>query len=452
VSHRITRRAALKAAAALAVPHVWRRHAHAAPSETVLHASFGADGMAWSDIGALTAGKNLKLVAVAEVDDGRVAKVKKQFPDCTVYKDFRALLDKEKDLHSVNVSTPDHMHAPIAMRAMNRGLHVYGQKPLTQTIHEARRLAEVAAEKKLVTQMGIQIHSHPVHKLVVKLVRDGAIGKVKEVHSWSGKSWGDTNPKPDRTDPVPAGLDWDLWLGVAADRPFIGGNYYHPGNWRKRLDFGTGTFGDMGCHILDPVFGALGVGNPLSIRSELPGPNADNWSLDVQVKYVFPGTAHTADPVALTWYNGKARPPEGVIALTGRRLMKDGEKFDRAAHLDGQGSILIGTEGVLYSQYDSGDTPILLPADKFKEFKVPEVKGDNHYLQFVEAVRGNGETSAPFRYSGPLTEMVLLGCLATRFPKTDLKWDTKALKVTNHDAANAFVRRPYRKGWEVEGL
>ena len=309
----ITRRAALQTAATtLAAPFVWRLHAHAAPSETVLHASFGANGMALADINSLTGSKHLKLVAVAEVDDNRVGEVKKRFPQCNIYKDYRELLDKEKSLNSVNVSTPDHMHAPIAMRAINRGLNVYGQKPLTQTIYEARRLTEVATEKKLVTQMGIQIHSHPVHKQVVKLIHDGAIGKVKEVHSWSGKSWGDDAPKPDRKDPVPKGFDWNLWLGVAAERPFIGGGYYHPGNWRKRLDFGTGTFGDMGCHILDPVFGALGVGNPLTVRSELPGPNADNWSLDVKVKYVFPGTKFTADTVALTWYNGKARPPAEV--------------------------------------------------------------------------------------------------------------------------------------------
>jgi predicted dehydrogenase len=440
MTRRITRRTAIKTAAAtLSAPFVWRLHAHAAPSETVLHASFGAAGMAGSDIGSLTASKNLKLVAVAEVDEGRAAGLKKKFPDCRIYSDYRVLLDKEKELNSVNVSTPDHMHAPIAMRAMNRGLHVYGQKPLTQTIHEARRLTEVAAEKKLVTQMGIQIHSARKHKLVVKLIQDGVIGKVKEVHSWSGKSWGDTAPKPDRKDPVPAGFDWDLWLGVASERPFIGDGYYHPGNWRKRLDFGTGTFGDMGCHILDPVFNAIGVGNPSSIRSELPGPNDYNWSLDVQVKYVFPGTKFTTDSVSLTWYNGKVRPPKEVVDQIGN--MK----------LDGQGSILIGTEGVLYSQYDSGNTPVLI-GEKFKDFKMPEMGSDNHYLQFVEAVRGNGQTSAPFSYSGPLTEMVLLGCLATRFPKTDLTWDTKALKVTNNDAANQFVRRTYRKGHEVEGL
>ncbi|MCI0701861.1 MAG: Gfo/Idh/MocA family oxidoreductase [Planctomycetia bacterium] len=439
---KITRRAALKSAAAtFTVPFVWRFHAHAAPLETVLHASFGANGMALSDINDLTKSKNLKLVAVAEVDDNRVGDIKKRFPDCKIYKDFRVLLDKEKNLNSVNVSTPDHMHGPIAMSAMNRGLHVYCQKPLTQTIHEARRLTEVAAEKKLITQMGIQIHSHPIHKLVVKLVQDGVIGKVKEVHSWSGKSWGDTDPKPDRKDKPPAGLDWNLWLGVASERPYIGKvnnqNYYHPSNWRKRLDFGTGTFGDMGCHILDPVFGAIGVGNPLSIRSELPGPNDYNWSLDVQVKYVFPGTKFTTDMVELTWYNGKVRPPAEVQKLVGRKL-------------NDQGSIYIGEQGVLYSPYIAA--PVLLPAEQYKDFVMPKMKGDDHYLQFVEAVRGNDKTSAQFSYSGPLTEMVLLGCLATRFPKTDLKWDTKALKFTNNDKANAFVKRTYRKGWEVEGL
>jgi predicted dehydrogenase len=436
---KLTRRAALKVGAAtFTAPFVWRLHAHAAPSETVLHASFGAGGMAGADINSLTASKNLKLVAVAEVDDAKVGDIKKRFPDCVIYKDYRQLLDKEKKLDSVNVSTPDHMHAPIGMMALNRGLNVYGQKPLTQTIFEARKLTEAAAAKKVVTQMGIQIHSARKHKLVVKLVQEGIIGKVKEVHSWSGKSWGDTAAKPDRKDPVPAGFDWDLWLGVASDRPFIKG-YYHPGEWRKRLDFGTGTFGDMGCHILDPVFGAIGVGNPSSVISELPGPNGYNWSLDVQVKYVFPGSKFTTDPVTLTWYNGKVRPPKEVVSLIGDRK------------LDGQGSILVGTEGVMYSPYDSGGQPILI-GEKFKDFKMPEVKDDNHYLQYVEAVRGNGQTSAPFSYSGPLTEMVLLGCLATRFPNTDLKWDTKALRFTNNDKANAFVKREYRKGFEVEGL
>jgi predicted dehydrogenase len=435
---RITRRSALtQLAAAFAAPAVFRKHASAAPSETVLHASFGASGQAWSDIQSLTASKNLKLVAVADVDLARAEQVQKRFPDVRVYQDWRELLDKEKDLNSVNVSTPDHMHAPITMSAMRRGLHVYTQKPLTQTIYEARRLTEVALDKKLVTQMGIQIHSHEVHRTVVATIQAGAIGKVKEVHSWSGKNWGDKDPRPTRQDPVPARLNWDAWLGVASTRPFIAG-YYHPGQWRKRLDFGTGTFGDMGCHILDPVYGSLALTAPRSVRSDGDEINADSWGLDNRVRYIFPATPHTAGELTVHWYNGSPRPPEEVKALLGNR------------RLASQGSIYIGTEGVLYSPYIGA--PVLLPEEKFKESKLPNPGGKDHYLQFVEACRGNDTASAPFAYSGPLSEMVLLGCLSTRFPKTPLEWDAANLKVTNIAEANAFVRKQYRSGWEVEGI
>src|SRR5271157_5016011 len=183
---RLTRRTALKwlATTGLTAPFVFRKHATAAPSETVYHASFGASGMAGSDIGSLTASKNLKLVAVADVDLSHTADVKKRFPDVKVYQDWRELLDKEKHLNSVNVSTPDHMHGSITMRALQQGLHVYTQKPLTQTIFEARQVTHVATKKKLVTQMGIQIHSEGVHRTVVATIQSGAIGKVKEVYSW----------------------------------------------------------------------------------------------------------------------------------------------------------------------------------------------------------------------------------------------------------------------------
>ncbi len=437
---RITRRAALKrlAAAGLAAPFVFRAHAGTAPSEALYHASFGANGMALSDIRSLTASPHLKLVAVADVDLNRTAEVRKLFPGVKVYQDWRELLDKEKKLNSVNVSTPDHMHAPITMRALRQGLNVYTQKPLTQTVWEARQLTRAAREAKAVTQMGIQIHSHEVHRTVVRIVQSGAIGKVKEVHSWSGKKWGDPAPRPNRSDPVPEGFNWDLWLGVRPERPFIGGGYYHPSNWRKRLDFGTGTFGDMGCHILDPVFTALALTAPRSIRSEGGAPNADNWGLDSQVRYVFPGTKYTTEPAVLHWYDGDRRPPAEVRALLG-----GGEFSD-------QGSIYLGTEGVLYSPYIAA--PVLLPAEKFKGRALPKVGGEDHYLQFVEACRGNGTTSAPFAYAGPLSESVLLGCLATRFPGKELEWDADALRVTNVAEANHFVRRRYRKGWQVEGL
>ncbi len=433
----LSRRDSIKTMLAAAVaPFVFRKHATAAPSETLYHASFGAGGMAAADIGSLTASKNLKLVAVADVDLGTAEKLKVRFPDIRVYQDWRELLDKEKQLDSCNVSTPDHMHAPITMRAMQRGLHVYTQKPLTQTIYEARRLTEVAAEKKVISQMGIQLHSADFHRTIVQSIRDGVIGKVKEVHSWSGKDWGDKNPRPAREDKVPDKLDWDKWLGVAADRPYIAG-YYQPGVWRKRLDFGTGTFGDMGCHILDPVFGALELTKPTGIVSLGSAPNADSWGIGSEVKYTYPGTKVTTETVTLTWYDGVRRPPQGVVAAIGSHKLPD------------QGSIYFGTDGVMFSPY--GGMPILI-GDGLKDRKLSMVKGDNHYLQFVEAVRGNGQTSAPFAYAGPLTETVLLGCLATRFPNKELTWDPAKMKVTNLEEANKYVRKQYRKGWEVEGL
>jgi predicted dehydrogenase len=436
----ITRRNALGrlAAAGLAAPYAFRAHA-ASPIETVLHASFGASGMAWSDLNSLSSSKYFKLVAVADVDLKKTAQVKDRFPGVKVYQDWRELLDKEKGLNSVNISTPDHMHAPITMRAMQQGLNVYTQKPLAQSIYEARRLAEVAKEKKIISQMGIQIHSHAVHRTVVATIQAGAIGKVKEVHSWSGKDWGDAKPRPTRVDPVPEGLNWNGWLGVAPERPYLGGGYYHPGNWRKRLDFGTGTFGDMGCHILDPVFSSLALTSPTAVKCEAGGAHADSWGLDNQVHYDFPGTAFTTEKVTLTWYDGDRRPPAArVKELIGDRALSD------------QGSIYVGTDGVLYSPYIAA--PVLLPAEKFAEYKLPDPGGENHYLQFVEAVRGNGKTSTPFAYSGPLTESVLLGCLSTRFPGQTLAWDASSVRVTNLEEANRFVRKRYRKGWEVEGI
>jgi predicted dehydrogenase len=282
---RPTRRSALKqwAATGIAFPFVMRAHTTAAPSETLYHASFGAAGMAEADIGSITASPHVKLVAVADVDKRNLDRIKDRFKYVKVYEDWRELLDREKNLDSVNVSTPDHMHASITMRALQQGLNVYTQKSLTQTIHEARQVARVAREKSAVTQMGIQIHSHEVHRTIVVTIQAGMIGKVKAVHSWSGKHWGDNRPIPDRKDAIPKGLNWDLWLGVAAERPFLKG-YYHPGEWRKRIDFGTGTFGDMGCHILDPVFTSLALPAPRSIRSEGGAPKGGNWGLDSQVR------------------------------------------------------------------------------------------------------------------------------------------------------------------------
>lgn len=422
-------------------PWVTRGLLAQSPNSVVHHASFGCSGMAMSDITSIAGHKAVKVVAGCDVDEARTAEFRKKWPEARIYKDFRELLEKEKDLQSVNVSTPDHMHAPIGMAALNRGVAVYGQKPLTHSIHETRRLTEVAREKKLATQMGIQIHSNSEYRTACAAIQSGKIGKVKEVHTWSSKKWGDNGKMPTQTEEPPATLDWNGWLGIATERPFIGGGWYHPGNWRKRLDFGTGTFGDMGCHIYDPVFKALALTYPLSVKSDGAAPNEHSWATDAIVTYIFPGTAHTAEKtVKVVWYDGDQRPPKEVQEAAGL----GGEK-----KLPDQGSIFLGTDGIMILPHIA--KPQLVGAAAGRE--IEKVASDNHWHQFIETVLGNRpKADANFDYAGPLTEAVLLGSVASRFPKQLLEWDGAGLKFTNVAAANQYVKRAYRKGWEVAGL
>lgn len=432
-------RAALAAAGVWAAPALRRSSRAASANEMVRHASFGATGQAASDIESLTRHPKLKLVAVADVDLSHAETLKARFPDIRIYQDWRELLDKEKSIDSVNVTVPDHMHAAIAMSALQLGKNVYCQKPLTHDLYETRRLTEAARAGQQVTQMGIQIHSKGVYQQAALIIQQGAIGKVKEVHAWSEKKWGDDSPRPERSDPIPANLNWDLWLGTAAARPFLGQEYYHPGNWRKRLDFGTGTFGDMGCHIYDPVFNALDLKTPISVRSEGPAPNPWNWAVNSIVRYVFRGTPYTADTtVPVTWYDGDERPSKEVQALL------EGDK------LPGQGSLFIGTKGAMLLPHI--EFAQLYPDKDFAGYHRPDVQEHDHWLQFVDACLGQGQTSASFNYSGPLTEAVLLGSVACRFPQTTLQWNAQSLKFDNSEDANHYLRRTYRDGWSVKGL
>ncbi|HEY4415772.1 MAG TPA: Gfo/Idh/MocA family oxidoreductase [Verrucomicrobiae bacterium] len=426
--------------AAFAAPYVTSNLIAQPPSRTVRHASFGTAGMAWSDLTNIANCANVEIVAVCDVDLSHTGEARKQFPNAKVYQDWRELLDKEaKNIDSVNVSVPDHMHAPIGVSAMQLGKHVYGQKPLAHEIQEVRRMTEIAHKKKVVTQMGIQIHSSTFYRMGVQIVQSGVIGKIKEVHSWCPKSWGDTSARPERTDPVPADFDWNLWLGVCADRPFIGDHYYHPGNWRKRLDFGTGTLGDMGCHIFDPVFESIGLTAPISIRSEGPAPNQWNWALNGLVHYQFAGTTRTAEKtLPVTWYDGESKPPTEIIALL------------EGAEVPNTGSIFVGTEGVMLLPHPD-EHPTLYPAAKFKDYKLPRVKGTNHWRQFVDACRDEDKTTADFAYAGPLTETILLGDIASRFPQTTLAWNAHRMKFAQSEA-NQYLHREYRKGWSVKGL
>jgi predicted dehydrogenase len=284
--------------------------------------------------------------------------------------------------------------------------------------------------------MGIQIHSTKDYKQAVLMLQAGVIGKVKEVHSWCPKSWGDPNPQPQREDPLPKGFDWDLWLGVCAWRPFIGQGYYHPGNWRNRLDFGTGTLGDMGCHLFDPVFTALELTAPISVRSEGPAPNQWNWPVNSRIQFVFPATRFTAGAsLPVTWYDGDQKPPAEIRALA------EGDDLPRT------GSIFAGTHGTLVLPHFA--PPLLYPDAKFSDRKRLEVPGDDHWREFVLASLGRARTSTPFDYSGPLTEAVLLGTIASRFPQTTLNWNAATMQFSE-SAANPFLRRVYRPGWSVK--
>jgi predicted dehydrogenase len=472
----LTRRAFLNqlSLAGITAPLITNRLLAQSPNGLLRHASIGAGGKAVADIQNLTANKFLTLVAVADVDSTYSAAIKKQHPDIRVYLDWRELLDKEgQNIDSVNVSTPDHMHAPAAMSALQQGKHVYCQKPLTHDVFESRQLALVAREKMLVTQMGIQNQSTVDYRLAVQYVQAGVIGKIKEVHAWCFKKWGDPKARPAQSDPVPANMNWDLWLGIAAVRPFIGNGYYHPGNWRKRLDFGTGTFGDMGCHIYDPIFKALALTAPLSVRSEGPPPNAFNWATDAVVHYVFPGTPFTeGQTVNVTWYDGDQKPPKEIQELlkvepgTKRQpavsepataTSKKGRRKETAPQIQGeyriippQGSIFIGTKGIMLLPHIA--KPELFPEAQYEDFQVPKLPVINHYTQFAEACIGQGNPTANFDYAGPLTEAVLLGSVATRYPKTTLQWNAAKLEFSNCADAGQYLRRPYRQGWAVKAL
>ncbi len=440
-SNQHSRRSFLKvlAAGTLTAPFFTRDLLARPPMSRLRHASIGASGMAWGDLSQIAAHKDVDLVAVADVDLSRADQVRKSFPHARIYQDWRELLEKEgRNLDSVNVSTPDHMHALIAMSAMQLGKHVYVQKPLAHDVHEVRSLATFAREKGLVSQMGIQIHSTVHYRMAVLLLRSGIIGKIKEVHSWVPKSWGDPNPLPDRRDAVPRSLDWNGWLGVSQWRPFIGENYYHPSNWRNRLDFGTGTLGDMGCHIFDPVFNGLQLQAPTSVRSEGPAPNKWNWPIDSRIHYTFEATRYTAgNTFHLTWYDGNQKPPAEVVKLL------EGDSLPNA------GSIVIGTHGTMVVPHVN--RPLLYPDAKFQSYRMPEIEGEDHYWRFVDACLGRTQTTAGFNYSGPLTETVLLGTVAARFPQTTLEWNSAVMTFGNPQA-DQYLKRTYREGWEVKGL
>lgn len=404
-------------------------------------ASIGVGGMGASDLASLSSHAKVEVVALCDVDSNNLAAAAERHPNAKRFSDFRVMLDTmSNEIDAVNVATPDHTHASAAMMAMNQSKHVYCQKPLTHDVFESRMLRLKAEKTKLVTQMGTQIHSASPYRTAVNLIQRGAIGKVKEVHSWSSKTWGYEGPAPVEA-PVPSSLNWDLWLGSAEFRPFAEGQY-HPGNWRRWYDFGCGTMGDMAIHILDPVFSALKLGNPRRVVSTSDTPPALSYGLKNQTRFSFDASPWTTPNFVLTWNDGGSMPDSSNWPSRKR----DGQPEP----LPDQGSMFVGEKGYMLLPHIA--MPILLPEGDFADTKIERAPDGNHYHLWVDACLGGKPTTAHFGYAGPLTEAVLLGVLANRFPKQDLVWNASQMTIDNHPTAQALLRRTYRSGFEVDGL
>ena len=409
-------------------------------NEKVNVAGIGAGGKGSSDIaGAAGAGANI--VALCDVDWNQAAETFKKYPNAPKYKDFREMLDKEgKNIDAVTISTPDHMHAPIAVAAMQLGKHVYVQKPLTHDIFEARRLKELAKKYKVASQMGNQGHSGEGVRRLTEWIRAGVIGTVTEAHIWTDRPiWPQGINRPTDTPPVPDTLAWDLWLGTAPERPY--NPAYLPFKWRGWWDFGCGALGDMACHIMDPAYTSLDLGYPTSVEAVSEGKTDETcpvWSI---ITYEFPAKGKRP-AVKVIWYDGKKLPPRPAAAKPDEKL-GDGDN----------GTLFVGDKGMLACGCYGGG-PCLIPSEKMKDFTRPERSIPNstgHYKEWLDACMGidppKGGWTNNFDYAGPFTEMVLLGNLAVRVGKK-IEYDPVNMKVTNCPEANQYLQRQYRKGWE----
>jgi predicted dehydrogenase len=416
--------------------HVLGGVAYAAPSDKLNIAAIGSGGMGGSNIGAVI---SENIVALCDVDDNRAAKTYEKFPDVPKYRDYRKMLEKQKDIDAVIVATPDHSHAPAAMAAMQLGKHVYVQKPLTHTVYEARLLTETARKYKVATQMGNQGHSGEGVRLICEWIWDGAIGDVREVHAWTNRPvWPQGIGRPKDKPPLRTSLDWDLWLGPAPLRPYHPS--YLPFNWRGWWDYGTGALGDMACHVVDPIFWALKLKYPLSVEACATPVNDETYPLASIVRFQFP--AREGMPaVKLNWYDGGMKPPRP-------EELEPGRKLNQAA----SNVLFIGDKGVIRCG-EYGDSPRIIPETKMQEYKrppktLPRVE-TSHEMNWVEACKGGRDACSNFDYSGPLTEFVVMGNLSLRFLGQKLEWDGKNMKVTNLDEANQYVSKTYRDGWKI---
>jgi len=411
------------------------------PSEKMNIAGIGIGGMG---AGNLRNVESENIVALCDVDKNYAARTVRKYPNAAFYVDYREMLDKRKDIDGVVVATPDHTHAVVSMAAIRAGKHVYCQKPLTHDVYESRMLAQAAKEEKVATQMGIQGHSGQGIRSICEWIWAGLIGEVREVDAWCSLSyypWGHASwssqwsERPKETPPVPTGLDWDLWIGPASMRPYH--RAYHPRTWRCWWDFGCGMMGDRGAHTLDAVFWALKLTAPTCIDGTSCGNTPEVHPLSAIVTFQFPAR-DDMPPLKLTWYEG-TRPPRPTDLEDGRRLPAEG------------GVLFKGTKGtIMCGVY--GNSPRIIPEAKMQEATLPEktiprVNG-THEQDWVRACKTGEPAGADFSYSGPLTEICLLGNIAKRVD-TRIHWDAESLKITNLPDANQYVRTEYRKGWKL---
>jgi predicted dehydrogenase len=427
--------------------HVLGGVGYLAPSETVNLAGIGCGGMGGGDIS--THHKNsANIVALCDVDEERSRGIFNRFPKAKRYKDYREMIDKEaKNIDAVSVGTPDHIHAVATMAAIRAGKHVYCQKPLTHTLHECRAVTNAARAAGVMTQMGNQGHATEGARLTNEWIQAGVIGEIREVHVWSdraGRLWKQGIGRPTDTPAVPKTLDWNLWLGPIAERPYKPA--YLPTLWRGWRDFGTGALGDMGCHIIDHPVWALGLGAPTSVEASttLDGTVLDGNQMNFEtypvasiIHFDFPARG-SQQAVHMTWYEGGLMPPTPSEMSSGKKLPDNGVLY-------------VGSKGKMYHS-SHGGMPQLLPVGLQEDAKkVPKSipRSIGHYEEWIAACKGGPRPISNFDYAGPLTEIVLLGTLSLRAPGSRLEWDSENLKVKNLTSLNEYVHVPYRKGWSL---
>ncbi len=446
-SSRVSRRQVLGAAAVAAVTivprHVLGGPGQTPPSEKLNIAGVGIGGQGGWDLEQV-ASENI--VALCDVDWDYAAHTFQKYPRAKKYKDFRRMFDEQKGIDAVVVGTPDHIHAVASMAAIQRGKHVYCEKPLTRTVYEARALAKAAREHKVATQMGNQGMAFEGNRLINEWLADGAIGAVREVHVWSDRPthsgklplyWAQGIERPKDQPPVPETLDWDLWLGPAPRRPYH--PIYAPFSWRGWWDFGSGGLGDMGIHNIAPAFAALQLGAPTCVDGSSTAVYEETLPLATCVHYEFPARG-AMPPVKLHWYDGGVVPERPEELEVGRELNRE------------DGHLFVGDKGKMLMDGWGGHSPRLIPEKRMREYKRPPKtlpRSIGHHTEWLEACKHGTPTRSSFDFAGPLTEAVLLGTVCVRVGGRKLIWDSENLKVTNLPEANKYLHYEYRKGWTL---